>query len=108
MGLSVNKIRFYVLLVLFVLLLFILAVLGGANEALVTVNLFFFAPELRLSTRMAALLFLGFLFGVLTSLYTLAKIKLKKTLSQRKKSKSRLAKKPQDIGTPASTSSQSE
>lgn len=96
-----KKIRFYILLLLFLSLALMLAALGAVNQTTVTVNLFFLAPQLRLSTLMAVLLFLGFLFGVLASLYLLAKIRLRQALKLRKSSQSKALtpaeKKPETV-----------
>lgn len=82
-----KKILFYIKLIALMLVAFIFAFFGVSNNDPVTVDLLGGKADIRLSILLGISLFLGFLLGVLGAIYTSTKIKVSRSLTQKKAAK---------------------
>lgn len=76
--------KYFIIVILFIIILAIAITLGSDNNQLVTFNYLLAKMEVRLSTLIAIVFGAGFLVAWLLSFVAIFKLKLKLTMAQRK------------------------
>ncbi|MFT4926338.1 MAG: uncharacterized membrane protein YciS (DUF1049 family) [Phenylobacterium sp.] len=97
----VKKILFIVWCLVFVLVLLLFAFLGAQNNVDVPLDLLGYQTNIKVGALMAIFLFTGFIFGVIGSIYVSTKVKLQRSMADKKNQ--RLEKKAAKVAAKSAT-----